>query len=364
MARAQTPAPFSSLAPRDKKSTFWEEFSMRILYDPAPRATDDIFSAEDRERFHALYDVITWNGEDRDSFYRRHLPDIDVLISQQPMERDRLELAPRLRAIVNVETNFLPNIDYEACFSRGVHVIAPSSVFAAPVAEMAVGMALSLARGLHSSHGDFLKGQELYGLDGNHTAELLAGANVGFIGFGDLGRATYKLLSGFNPTVRVFDPWLPEGVLERLGVIPASLDDVLMTSRFVFVVATITTENAHLLNAEKLGLMQKGAKLVLVSRAAVADFAALSDAARSGHIMVATDVFPEEPVPQDDPIRNVPNMLFSAHRAGALTSALENIGRYVLDDLAQIARGLPPVACKRAERETVMKIRSKPIEKS
>jgi phosphoglycerate dehydrogenase-like enzyme len=139
---------------------------------------------------------------------------------------------------------------------------------------------------------------------------------------------------------------------------------VLSKSRFVFVVATITTENAHLLNAEKLGLMQQGAKLLLLSRAAVADFKALSDTAASGRILVATDVFPEEPVAKDDPIRKVPNILFSAHRAGALTSALENIGNYVLEDLGQIARGLPPVACKRAERETVMRIRSKPIDKS
>jgi phosphoglycerate dehydrogenase-like enzyme len=337
---------------------------MRILYDPSPRATEDMFSAEAKEAFFSTYDVIAWNGEDRDDFYRTHLPETEVLISQQPMERDRLDLAPKLRAIVNVETNFLPNVDYEACFQRGVHVIAPSSVFAAPVAEMAVGMALSLARGIHSSHGDFLKGEELYGLDGNQTAELLAGSDVGFVGFGDLGRATHKLLAGFNPTIRAFDPWLPEGVLTRLGVIPASLDEVLAKSRFVFVVATITTENAHLLNAEKLGLMQQGAKLLLLSRAAVADFKALSEAAASGRILVATDVFPEEPVVKDDPIRKVPNILFSAHRAGALTSALENIGNYVLEDLGQIARRLPPVACKRAERETVMRIRSKPIDKS
>jgi phosphoglycerate dehydrogenase-like enzyme len=243
-------------------------------------------------------------------------------------------------------------------------VVAPSSVFAAPVAEIGLGMALSLARGIHTAHGDFVAGRELYGLEGNHEAELLAGADVGFVGFGDLGRALNKLLAGFQPKVRAFDPWLPDGVLDRLGVTPASLDEVLAKSRFVFVVATITTENAHLLNAEKLGLMQRGAKLLLLSRAAVADFAALKQFAGSGHIHVATDVFPEEPVPANDPIRQVPNILFSAHRAGALTSALENIGKLVLEDLGQFARGLPPIACKRAERETVMRLRSKPIDKS
>jgi phosphoglycerate dehydrogenase-like enzyme len=337
---------------------------MRILFDPEPRAAADIFSSDDFRRFTSTYDVVTWNGEERESFYRRHLPDIDVLISQQPMERDRLDMAPKLRAIVNVETNFLPNVDYDACFQRGIHVIAPSSVFAAPVAEIGLGMALSLARGIHTAHGDFVAGRELYGLDGNHEAELLFGADVGFVGFGDLGRAVHRLLAGFQPRIRAFDPWIPDGALTRFGVEPATLDEVLAKSRFVFVVATITTENAHLLNAEKLALMQKGASLILLSRAAVADFEALKAAAGAGKIKVATDVFPEEPVPADDPIRTVPNILFSAHRAGALTSALQNIGRLVLEDLGQFARGLPPVACKRAERETVGRIRSKPIDKS
>jgi phosphoglycerate dehydrogenase-like enzyme len=337
---------------------------MRILFDPEPRAAQDIFTPGDQDTFFKTYDVVAWQGEDRDAFYRKHLPDAEVVISQQPMEKARLDLAPKLRCIINVETNFLPNVDYEACFQRGIHVIAPSSVFAAPVAEIGLGMALSLARGIHTAHGDFIAGQELYGLEGNQEAELLAGADVGFVGFGDLGRSLHKLLAGFQPKVRAFDPWLPDGVLERLGVTPASLDDVLSKSRFVFVVATITTENAHLLNAEKLALMQKGAKLLLLSRAAVADFAALKEFAGSGRIHVATDVFPEEPVAADDPIRLVPNILFSAHRAGALTSALQNIGKLVLEDLGQVDLGLPPVACKRAERETVVRLRSKPIDKS
>lgn len=337
---------------------------MRILFDPEPRAAADIFSKADQEKFFSTYDVVAWNGEDRDAFYKKHLSDTEVLVSQQRMERDGLDMAPKLRCIVNVETNFYPNVDYDLCFQRGIHVIAPSSVFAAPVAEIGLGMALSLARGIHTAHGDFVAGRELYGLDGNHDAELLAGAELGFIGFGDLGRALHKLLAGFQPRIRAFDPWLPDGVLTRLGVEPASLDDVLSKSRFVFVVATITTENAHLLNAEKLGLMQKGAKLLLLSRAAVADFAALKEFAGSGRIQIATDVFPEEPVAADDPIRTVPNILFSAHRAGALTSALQNIGKLMLEDLGQIARGLPPIACKRAERETVSRLRSKPVEKS
>ncbi len=334
---------------------------MQVLYDPFPRSTGEIFDAETLAQFRSGHRVVEWQGEDRDAFYARHLPETEVLVSQQAMGMDRLALAPKLRAIFNVETNFLPNIAYEECFRRGIHVLAPGGVFALPVAEMALGMAISLARNIHGEHAAFLSSREKWLFEGNRDSELLTGSTVGIIGFGDLGRALWKLLAPFGARVRAFDPWLPAGHLKRLGVEPAGFDEVMAQSRFIFVMAVVTTENAGMIDARALGLMQPGAKLLLMSRAASADFAALTAAAASGRIRVATDVFPTEPLPADDPIRAVPNLLFSPHRAGALEMALREIGTRVLEDLDLITRGLAPVACRRAERETVARFRSMPI---
>ncbi len=337
---------------------------MRVLFDPEPRATAEIFSPDALARFRTDFDVVEWQGEDRDSFYTSHLPNCDILISQQPMPIERLNLAPKLRVIFNVETNFLPNIDYDECFRRGIHVLAPGGVFALPVAEMALGMALSLARNIHGEHAAFQQGHEKWLFEGNGQSELLTGSTVGIIGFGDLGRALFKLLSPFGVRVQVFDPWLSEGHLRRLGVEAVSFDTLMSQNRFVFVMATITTENAHMINARAISMMQPGANLLLMSRAAAADFTALTEAARSGRIRIATDVFPVEPTPPDDPIRQVPNILFSPHRAGALTFALREIGDRVLEDMELIARGLAPQSCRRAERETVARMRSMPVKKS
>lgn len=337
---------------------------MRVLYDPSPRETVQIFSPENLALLNSQHEVIEWQGEDRDAFYVRHLPTTDILISQQPMGRDRLNMAANLRVIFNVETNFLPNIDYEECFRRGIHVLTPGAVFALPVAEMALGMALSLARNIHGEHAAFQTGHEKWLFEGNQQSELLTGSTVGFVGFGDLGRALHHLLAPFSVRVQVYDPWLPDGHLVRLGVKPASFETVMRDSRFVFLMAAITTENAHLINADALSLMQPGAMLLLMSRAAAADFGALCDAAQAGRIRVATDVFPVEPTAQDDPIRRVPNILFSPHRAGALPLALREIGERVLEDMGLITRGLAPVACRRAERETVARLRSMPVQSS
>lgn len=335
---------------------------MRILYDPAPRRTEEIFSNAHRDTFFAEHDVIEVDPDNRERDYVAHLPEAEIVISQQAMGRGRLGLAPRLRAIFNVETNFLPNIDYDACFERGIHVLTPASVFALPVAEIGLGMALSLARNIHGAHGDFVAGKELYGLEGNGEAELLTGSDIGFVGFGDLGRALFRLLAPFQARMRVFDPWLPGDYLRRQGVEPASLESVLRNSRVLFVVASVTSQNEHLFDARALAMMPDGAMLVLLSRAALADFDALSAEAGNGRLRIATDVFPEEPVSENDPIRSVPGILFSAHRAGALTSALEGIGALVMEDISLIARNLPPVSCRRAERETVAMLRSKPVE--
>jgi phosphoglycerate dehydrogenase-like enzyme len=337
---------------------------MRVLYDPEPRTTADIFSPAELQAFRSRYQVTEWQGEDRAAFYAAHLTDTEILISQQPMGADRLALAPKLRAIFNVETNFLPNIDYETCFQRGIPVLAPGGVFAAPVAEMALGMALSLARNIHGEHAAFLRGQEKWLFDGNRESEMLAGSTVGIIGFGDLGRALHRLLAPFGCRVQAHDPWLPPGHLRRLGVEPVAFDRLMAENRFVFVMAAITTENAGLIDARALALMQPGAMLLLMSRAAAADFPALIQAATEGRIRVASDVFPVEPLPADDPIRATPNMLFSPHRAGALEFALREIGTRVLEDMDLIGRGLAPVACRRAERETVARFRSKPVARS
>ena len=336
---------------------------MRVLFDPEPRGVEEMFSTEALARFQADHEVVAWAGEDRDGFYAKWLPGTDVLISQQPMPVARLTLAPKLRAIFNVETNFLPNIDYEECFRRGIHVLAPGGVFALPVAEMALAMAISLARNIHGEHAAFQRGQEKWLFEGNVESELLTGSTVGIIGFGDLGRALFKLLAPFGARVQVYDPWIPAGQLRRMGVEPVGFDAVMSQNRFVFVMATITTDNSHMINEAALAMMQRGANLLLMSRAAAADFPALVRAATEGRIRVATDVFPVEPAPKDDPIRQVPNMLFSPHRAGALTLALREIGERVLEDMELIGRGLAPQSCRRAERETVARFRSMPVKK-
>lgn len=90
-------------------------------------------------------------------------------------------------------------------------------------------------------------------------------------------------------------------------------------------------------------------------------FPAMLEVAASGRIHVAADVFPKEPLALDHPARSTPNLLLSPHRAGALHEAMFEMAALVLADITQTLKGLPPCACLRAERETVVRMRSKPV---
>jgi phosphoglycerate dehydrogenase-like enzyme len=116
-----------------------------ILVDPLPRTLDVICEPDVRKRLEALGKLVV--SEDKkmpDAEVDRLLPETAILIGQTAMPKQRLDRAPKLKAIFNVETNFLPNIDYRACQARGVWVLSPTSAFAQVVADSGLAMAMDL----------------------------------------------------------------------------------------------------------------------------------------------------------------------------------------------------------------------------
>jgi phosphoglycerate dehydrogenase-like enzyme len=336
--------------------------SKRIFLAPAPRLVADIFDEGDLIRLRALGDVVIHEGGPvTDAIFEESAAKAEIIIGQIDLPESRLKRATSLRAVFNVEGNFLPNIDYAYCFQHGIRVLNISPVFAEPVAEAALGMAIDLARGITRSDRHFRQGTEQYGLAANTQAFSLFRQAIGFVGLGDLGRGLLPLLRPFGCRVRAYDPWLPEEYIQNLGCEAASLDEVLQNSRVIFVVAGATSQNQGFLGAKQFSSMQGGAALVLVSRAAVVDFDAMLDFAAKGHIRFATDVFPEEPLPASHRARQTDNTVLCAHQAGAMETTIRGIGRLVVADAELIARGLPPTLCKVAQPETVALFRSKPV---
>jgi len=336
-----------------------------IVIDPQPRSREEIFEPQIWARLKDLGELAIHEGAGRmpTERFESYLPETALLIGQSDMPKSRLDRASKLRA--NVETNFLQNVDYDVCFERGIHVLAPGSAFAKPVAEMALGMAIDLCRGVTIADRAMRRGQEKWLLDGAEGCFSLYGARVGLIGFGDLARAFTPLLAPFGCPIKAYDPWVSDHFMAGFGVASASLEEVLKTSQIIVVFAAVTSANQGFLGRREFEMIAPDSVFLLMSRApGVVDFPEFLRQVESGRFRAATDVFPQEPGPSDDPARKVEGLLLSPHRAGAMTDALYEIGRQTVADADLILRGLPPLSCRRAQRETVALSRSKPIERS
>jgi phosphoglycerate dehydrogenase-like enzyme len=124
----------------------------------------------------------------------------------------------------------------------------------------------------------------------------------------------------------------------------------------IFVLASPTMENGALLSREMLEQIRPGSTLILISRAHVVDFDALTDLLLSGRFRAGIDVFPDEPLAADHPIRSAPGTVLSAHRAGSVKEGLWEIGRMVTDDLEAIAADLPPQRLQQAQPELINRL--------
>lgn len=335
-----------------------------VISAPAPRTLPLVFREGALASLKRTYEVVETDAEGLPELQAKTLATARYLIGQPPLPADLVKRMSSLRAVFNVEGNFTPDMDYERLFSRGVHVLSPSQVFARPVAEIGLGMALDLFRQITASNQDFADGTEAWGLDGNQRARLLHRAEVGMIGYGEIGRVLHDLLRPFDVTLKVFDPWLPDATIANAGAVPVEFDKAMSEADLVFVVAGVTSENQGFIDEAAFASMRDGAAFVLLSRADVVDFDALLTAVGSGRITAASDVWPEEPLAVHHTARRMPGLLRSAHRAGAMTGVFHEMGDYVLDDMELMDRDLPPLRCRRAERETVGRMRSRPVEQN
>ncbi len=323
-----------------------------VIVDPNFRQMNEVFSPVDRERLYDLANVI-WGQDDPmpQSAFLEALPNTEAIICADWRYGSVLENAASLRAIFAISGAFPLALDYDYCYQNKIRVLSVAPAFARQVAEMCLGLALAASRDIATGDRAMRRGDESYLHDGNIGTFMLYDQPVGIIGYGGIARALHPLLAPFNVTVHVYDPWLGDSYLRRLGVEPLPLDRLMAESRVIFVLAAPTRENQAMLSREYLELIQENAVLVVASRAHVVDFDVMTELVLAGCFKVATDVFPTEPLASDHPIRTAENAVLSAHRAGAVREGLWEIGEMVVDDLEAVLRGLPPRRLQNAEPE-------------
>jgi phosphoglycerate dehydrogenase-like enzyme len=330
-----------------------------VLLDPSFRRMDNIFRDEDLGRLHAAADVVWGKDEPAPAEVVESVRDQVGIIITGGWRHGDVARFPRLRAIMEVSGSFPSpaTLDYAACFAHGVRVLSCAPAFGAAVAEMGLGLALASTRQIAWTDRAFRTGEPNW----SHTefpTEIgdtftLYGKTVGLIGYGGLARSLRPLLAPFGCQIQAYDPWLTEGYLREQGVAPVGLETLLSTSRVIFVLAVPSASNQALLGRNLLELIRPDAVFVLLSRSHVVDFDALTELLAAGRFRAAVDVFPQEPLPAEHPIRRLPHVVLTSHRAGAMGEAIQTIGRYVADDVEALCAGLAPWRMQVAQPEFI-----------
>jgi phosphonate dehydrogenase len=276
----------------------------------------------------------------------------DAVIAFMPdlIDQAFLDACPRLK-IVSAALKGYDNIDVDACTERGIWVSIVPDYLTGPTAELAIGLAIGLARHVQAGDADVRSGHfkawrpTLYGTG-------FAGETVGCLGFGRIGQAIARRLQGFDvdlifSDIRPVDP----AITSALGANEVDIDELLERCRFLFVCTPLTSETTHLLNAAAVAHMRHDAFLINPARGSVVDEAAVAHALAEGRLAgYAADVFAFEDWARTDRPKAVPQALlfqskkthFTPHLGSATVAARRKIEQAAIENVLSVANRKPP----------------------
>ncbi|HTI38229.1 MAG TPA: phosphoglycerate dehydrogenase [Vicinamibacterales bacterium] len=254
----------------------------------------------------------------------RDLARADALIvrSATQVTADLLAAAPRLRVVARAGTG-VDNVDLDAASDRGVLVLNAAGANSISVAELTLGLMISLARGIAAADASMKQGawdkKRFTGIE-------LRGKLLGVIGFGRIGREVAARARAFGMDVVAHDPFIGSRAAESAAVPLVPLDDLLGRADFVTLHVPSLPETRHLINAERLSKCRRGIRIVNTARGELVDEAALADAIERGIVAgAAIDVFEQEP-PVDRRLANLPQVVATPHIAASTREAQELVG--------------------------------------
>jgi D-3-phosphoglycerate dehydrogenase len=240
------------------------------------------------------------------------------IIGDDPATRDVFEAGRqgRLKAAVKWGIG-VDNVDFKACKELGIPITNTPNMFGSEVADIAHGYVIALARetflidrGVRAGHWPKPRGVSL------------AGKTVALVGLGDIGRSTAKRLLASDMTVVGYDPTISKGDAPQgvdLAIWPQRVEE----ADFIVITCALTASSRGLLNAKVLAQVKPGVRVVNVARGPIVVEAALIEALQNGRVYsAALDVFEEEPLPSDSPLRNFERCVFGSHNASNTSDAV------------------------------------------
>jgi glyoxylate reductase len=290
------------------------------------------FDALDRLR--AAHDVDVWPGDEPPPPAALHerAANADALLTMLTDRVDAalLDAAPRVRAVANLAVG-TDNIDVEAAAERGVAVGNTPDVLTDATADLTMALTLAITRRLPDGRARVLEGRWGTWQPAQDLGADLAGATLGVVGYGRIGRAVAHRAEAFG--MRIVHT-------SRASGIP--LDELLERADVVTLHTPFRKDTSHLIDAARLRRMKPTAYLINTARGGIVDPDALREALIDGRIAgAALDVTDPEPLPPDHPLLDAPNLLVVPHIGSATRGTRAKMTAMAVDNLLAALDGRP-----------------------
>lgn len=264
---------------------------------------------------------------------------------------DVLQQCRKLRVIGHAAGSVKAVVD-DSVWEHDIVVVNANHVIAQYVGEMALLLALALLRCLPQQNAVMHQGgwrEEPWSV-----TDTLFGKTVGLIGFGATAKAFVAVLRPFSPRLLIYDPYADPRDIADYGGEATTFERLLSESDIVSLHAPSVPETRGMMSRSALAAMRDGALLINTARGALLDEDALVDELKSRRLRAALDVYSKEPLPQDHPLRGLPNCILTPHLAGPVATKRWRMAAELIEPLAEyLIHGVRPKhAVCREELET------------
>ncbi len=282
---------------------------------------------------------ITYEPEITPDQIKEKISNFDIVIvrSRTKITKEMIDRATKCKIIARVGVG-LDNIDVESAKAKNIKVINAAEGAMNAVAELVLGLMLSLAREIPRAdreirNGNWLK-KELMGTE-------LSGKYLGIVGLGNIGKRLARLAKGLNMNIIGFDVMpIPDDFSKEVGLIKADVDTLISSADFISFHVPLTEGTRRLVNAQRLSKMKKNVYLINTSRGEIIDEDALYDALKEKRIAgAALDVFEKEPA-TGNKLATLPNVVCTPH-VGAQTKEAQSLAANIIaEKIIMILRGV------------------------
>jgi glyoxylate reductase len=269
--------------------------------------------------------------------------------------KEVIAAGPGLKVISTASVGY-EHIDIAEATRRGIYVGFTPGVLTDATADLAFGLLLTVARRISEAERFVREGRwKIAWSPGAFLGASVAGATIGIVGLGRIGRAMVKRAKGFGMRVLYAEEArLSPEEETALGAENRTLDELLGEADFVSVHVPSSEMTYHLMNGERLARMKRGAILINTSRGPVVDEAALAKALKEDRIGGAgLDVFEKEPINPDNPLLGLDNVVLVPHIGSATRETRRKMAEVAAINALNVLKGRPPLYCVNPEVEKV-----------